>query len=227
MAERSEALKMFHHWDALPDELKLIVLEHYLFFPTSVTEKKHWCFVRLRLIPLIRAGNKQLALMAKAAYYRGNVFQITSNALDHGRCIGSVIGQFIQHLEFTLTTKPRDGLHYLLQPTPDQSSWQHNLPNIKTLHIVLEVQSKWRVRTTHTGTPIYRSGYLNKTIIERYRDVIKNNSLSLKPEHITFRIDARACPMGDEEHEGDEGCECDCATNLEKELLALMKPVQA
>jgi hypothetical protein len=94
MAERSKALKMFHHWDALPDGLKLIVLERYLFFPTSVTEKKHWCFVRLRLIPLIRAGNKQLALMAKAAYYRGNVFQITSNALDRGRCIGSVIGQF-------------------------------------------------------------------------------------------------------------------------------------
>jgi hypothetical protein len=33
--------------------------------------------------------------------------------------------------------------------------------------------------------------------------------------------------MGDEEYEGEESCERDCATNLERELMALMKQASA
>jgi hypothetical protein len=31
----------------------------------------------MRLLPLLRCGNQQLALMAKEAYYKYNVFQLT------------------------------------------------------------------------------------------------------------------------------------------------------
>ena len=104
--------------------------------------------VELRLLPLLGTGNAELAAMAKAVYYHGNVFVVTAGDIEYERQPPLRIGSLIRHLEFRFQSAPdreSESLEYLWQPASDTSrSWQHNIPNLKTLRIVLDARGYWR-----------------------------------------------------------------------------------
>jgi hypothetical protein len=200
---------MVHYWHNIPTELKIMVLEQYMSFPTPITKNKHSTLMRLRLLPLLRVGNTQLVQLAKLAYYQGNIFEITALDLNFNRRLPLRLGAMIRHLGFRFQSVPANhyrGLDLLWQPARERpTSWQRNIPTLKTLRIVLDARGYFFQLQNNTGEWVCAD--ITESMVEEYQKTIREGVLLLKPERVFFEIDSVGCPW--QSGHVDGGCSCE------------------
>ena len=211
-------------WHKLPVELRLTILELRLLFPSPITYRKHVALVEQRLLPLVLTGNAKLAAMAKAVYYRGNVFQITAGDIEYKRQPSLRIGSLIRHLEFRFQSAPdreSESLEYLWQPASGTSrSWQTNIPKLKTLRVVLDARGYWR--SIFDGSRVWKDARITGEMLVEWERILMENVLSLTPEDITFEIEADGCPMARPENVYHDESSCTCKEDLETKIKGWM-----
>jgi hypothetical protein len=189
----------FHSWPRLPNELKLLVLEHLVSFPTAITSRKHGCFIRLRLLPLLLAGNKLLAQLAKDAYYRSNTFRILLREFADWRCSSSRVARRIAgHVRaFEIVMEPKGRLCW-------DPAWSREFGNVKTLEVI------WAVPKALCAEDFWR-GFVREQEME-----IAEVVASLGVARVGIRVDCQGCFLLRQEHEGET---CACAREFEMRVV--------
>jgi hypothetical protein len=201
----------FHSWSKLPDKLKLMAIREFLTYPSPITRKKHDYWIRMRLIPLLRCGNEQLALMAKEAYYKYNIFQLTiGNIRGHGKHPLSM-GQHVQKLEIRFALKDRElypstvladdlgwagGLDCGLTPNcAELQKLQAGLPNgVKELTIVMEIKPKRKTRRHGVHRVSWVPCLHRQAPVQDFNALVANITSLLVSEHYMFEVFCPCCP---------------------------------
>jgi hypothetical protein len=190
----------FHAWPRLPNELTLLVLEHLLSFPTAITSKKHSCFIRLRLLPLLLAGNKPLAQLAKDTYYRRNTFRILLREDERRRRLaGRVAGRIAGHIRaLEIVMEPEGCLRW-------DPAWARDFGNVKTLEVIWAVPNKYGADKSFW-----------RRVVRKQEGNILEAVASLGVAKVGMRVDCQGCLLLLEEHKGEQ---CGCARRFEMKIM--------
>jgi hypothetical protein len=202
----ASSLPTFHLWEQLPNELKTEVPEHYLTFHNGVNHASHWSFIRMRLFPLLRVGNRKLAIIAKKAYYLGNKFRLEyygSPTLLH-------IGQHIFKVELPIRCLSAGRLGSWSED--EAKVLQRNLPNLKDFGIVV----RCRPDEYHPD-----KGWLKLDALPALITWLRPTVKLLGATRVHVHISSEGCPY-DLRHE-DLNCACarEYNSQLSKALRAL------
>ena len=158
-------LQLFKGWSSLPTEIKLEILRHILVFRRPIKVAYHWALPKYYLAPLILAGDRQLAQLARDIYYKENEFVLfRCSVKDPGHIWRSpqpAVAALIQRLAIRITIHshqshseywPNIGeWRYLLAPRPNAqhfgnplfgsntARWQQSFRRLKRLTVSLVV----------------------------------------------------------------------------------------
>jgi hypothetical protein len=158
--------------------------------------------VRLRLLPLLLAGNKLLAQLAQDAYYRSNTFRIALREFADWRCPSSRVAHRIAgHIRaLEIVMEPEGCLRW-------DPLWARDFGNVKTLEVI------WAVPNANCHEDFFR-----RKIVREQEGNILEVVASLGVARVGIRVDCQGCLLLRKKHEGEE---CGCAREFE------MKVVQA